>query len=144
VPVLNTAAKVLLKPVPRFISATGHAVIDYVTVGSFFISAAGFWPRNKRAALAAAICGGSGLALSLLTDYPGSRRKAIRFRVHGEIELGLAAMTAMMPELLGFKETDERKFFILQGALITAARELTDFREKRTHAKRRVERFRAA
>jgi hypothetical protein len=125
--IFNTAAKLALKPVPRFISPKGHAIIDYMTIGSFFMSAAWFWSRSKRAALAAAICGGAELAISLLTDYPGGMKKAIPFRIHGDIDLGLASMTAVMPEFLAFEDDHERKFFLAQGAMITAVRELTKF-----------------
>ena len=143
-PLLNTASRVVLKPVPRFISPKGHAIIDYFTIGSFFLSAAWFWGRHKRAALAALTCGGAELAVSLLTNYPGGVKKAISFHRHGEIDLGLAAMTATMPEFLAFKESDEKKFFLAQGAFITAVRELTTFPEKPSFAERAVERAKAA
>jgi hypothetical protein len=135
--IFNTAAKIALKPVPRFISPKGHAFMDYISVGSFLISAARFWSHNKRAALAATICGGTQLAISLLTDYPGGTNKAISFRMHGEIDLGLAAMSAAMPEFFGFEDDRERKFFLAQGAVITAVRELTKFR-KPSHVERKL------
>ena len=143
-PIINSAAKVLLKPVPRFISPQAHAVIDYITVGSFLMSAVWLWPRNKRAALGALICGGAGLAVSLLTNYPGGVKKVISFRTHGEVELGLAAMTATMPEFLAFNDDAEKKFFIGEGATITAIRELTHFPEKPSFAERAAERMKAA
>ena len=37
-PILNTAAKLLVKPVPKMISPKAHAVIDYMTIGSFVTS----------------------------------------------------------------------------------------------------------
>ena|SRR5579884_2800082 len=143
-PILNSAAKVLLKPVPRFISPQAHAIIDYVTVGSFLMSTVWLWPRNKRAALGALICGGAGLAVSLLTNYPGGVKRVISFHTHGQIELGLAAMTATMPEFLAFKDDAEKKFFMGEGAIITAIRELTQFPEKPTLTERIVERAEAA
>jgi hypothetical protein len=136
--------RVLVKPVPKFLSPKAHAVIDYITVGSFLMSAAWLWPRNKRAALAAFICGGAELALGLLTNYPGGMKKAISFHTHGEIDLGLAAMSASMPEFLAFKDDNEKKLFLAQGAIITAVRELTDFPEKRSFAERVAERRKAA
>ena len=126
-PILNSLAKVVAKPLPRMVSPKVHAVVDYITIGSFLMSAGYFWQRNKRAALAALICGGAELAVSLLTDYPGGVRKVISFRTHGEIDFGLGAMTATMPEFLAFKDDSEREFFLAQGALITAATELTQF-----------------
>ena len=129
--IFNTAARMALKPVPRFISPKAHALMDYISVGSFLMSAAWFWSRNKRAVLASVICGGTQLAVSLLTDYPGGTNKAISFRVHGEIDLGLAAMSAAMPEFFAFEDDHEKKFFLAQGAVITAVRELTEFRTAR-------------
>ena len=38
-PILNTATKLLVKPVPKFLSPKAHAVIDYISVGSFLMSA---------------------------------------------------------------------------------------------------------
>jgi hypothetical protein len=136
-PILNTATKLLARPVPKMISPKAHAIIDYITIGSFLMSAAWFWRRSKRAALAALICGGAELAVNLMTDYPGGIKRAISFRTHGEIDLGLAAMTATMPEFLAFKDDTEKKFFVVNGALITAVRELTQFPEKTSFAERR-------
>ena len=135
-PILNSIAKVAAKPLPRMISPKAHAIIDYLTIGSFFMSAGWFWSRNKRAALAALICGGAELAVSLLTDYPGGVKKVISFRTHGEIDLGLAAMTATIPEFLAFKNDSEKKFFVTQGVLITVATEITQFPNQAKHAKR--------
>ena len=143
-PVLNRAARLLLKPVPRFISPRAHAVIDYVTVGSFFMSAIWLWHRNKRAALAAILCGGAELAVSLLTNYPGGIKKAISFRTHGNIDLGLGAMIATMPEFLAFQDDAEKKLFLTQGAVVTAVRELTQFPEKPSFTERVTQTSRAA
>ena len=143
-PILNTATKVLVKPVPKFLSPKAHAVIDYITVGSFLMSAAWLWPRNKRATLAALICGGAELALGLLTNYPGGVKKAISFHTHGEIDLGLAAMVATMPEFLAFKDDNEKKLFLAQGAIITAVRELTELPQKASFAERMTERRKTA
>jgi hypothetical protein len=143
-PIMNSATKLLFKPVPRFISPQAHAVIDYLEVGSFLMSAVWLWPRNKRAALGALICGGAGLAVGLLTNYPGGIVKAISFRKHGEIELGLAAMSASMPEFLAFKSDSERKLFLGQGVIITAVHQLTKFPKQTSLSGRAIERSRAA
>lgn len=128
-PMLNSVAKIALKPVPRTLSPKGHSIVDLVTAGSFFASAAWFWQRNKRASIAALICGTTELAVSLLTDYPGGVKKVIPFRARRDIDLGLAAMTATMPEFMAFEQEPERKFFVTQGVLMTAVTELTRFPE---------------
>ena len=119
-PIINSLTKVIAKPIPRIISPKAHAVVDYVTISSFLLSAGYFWPRSKRAALGALICAGAELAVSMMTDYPGGLRKVISFRTHGEIDLGLAAMTATMPEILALRMILKGKSF-WRRAFITAA-----------------------
>ncbi len=136
-PMLNSAARMAAKPFPAVISPKAHAVIDYITIGSFLLSAALFWRRSKRAAVAALVSGGAELAVSLLTNYPGGVWKHINFKTHRDIDFGLAGMTATMPEFLAFKDEKEKKFFIAQGAAITVATELTKFPEKSVRAERK-------
>ena len=143
-PILNNLAKIVAKPIPRSVSPEAHAFFDYITIALFLMSAGLFWQRSKRASVASLICGGAELAVVLLTDYPGGLKKVINFRTHGEIDLGLAALTATMPEFLAFKNDAERKFFLVQGALITGATELTQFPEKVQPAEKDPKRAKAA
>jgi hypothetical protein len=135
-PALNTIAKMVAKPIPRVVTPKAHAMIDYASVGLFLGTAAWFWRRNRRAAVASIICGSAELAIMLLTDYPGGIKKFISFRTHREMDYGLAAMVATIPETLAFKEDDETKFFRAQGALITVLGELTDSRDLRSKRQR--------
>lgn len=137
-PMLNSITKVAAKPLPRMISPKAHAILDYVIVGTFFASAGWFWRRNKRAAIASLLSGGAKLAVSLMTDYPGGVRKVIHYPVRREIDLGIAAMVATMPEFLAFKNEPQRKFFLAEGALITAVNELAQIPEPRRRAKERA------
>lgn len=105
-------------------------MFDYITVGVFVAGAAWFWRRNKRAAIAAGLCGAAKLAVSTMTAYPGGVRRSIRFPHRREIDLGLAAMTATMPEFLGFTDEPQKRFFQVQGALAVALTELTDFPDR--------------
>jgi hypothetical protein len=122
---LNKLAKIVAKPIPRVVTPQAHALIDYATVGLFLGSTAWFWRRNRRAAVASLVCGGAELAVMLLTDYPGGAKKFLSFQAHRKMDYGLAAMVAAMPESLSFAEDDEKKFFRMQGALITLLGELT-------------------
>lgn len=124
---INSLAKVLAKPLPRVISPRTQAIFDYLLVGSFLGTASWFWRHNKRAALAALLCGGAKLAVTLLSDNPGGVRKVISPHARREIDLGLAAMVATMPEFFAFKDEPQKKFFIAQGALITIGSELTQY-----------------
>lgn len=122
---LNKLTKMVAKPIPRVVTPKAHALIDYATVGLFLGSTAWFWRRNRRAAVASLVCGGAELAVMLLTDYPGGARKFIDFQTHRELDYALAAMVAAMPESLSFADAEEKKFFRMQGALITLLGELT-------------------
>ncbi len=136
-PVLNSVTRVAMKPVPRMLSPKAHSIADYVMVGTFVASGGWFWRRSKRAAVASIICGAAQLAVALLTDYPGGVKRVISFRVHRDIDLGLAAMAAMMPDFLAFKDEPEKKFFLAQGALLTGIGEMTQFPQKPQRAEKR-------
>ena len=124
-PGLNRLTKIVAKPIPRIVTPKAHALIDYASVGLFLGTTAWFWRRNRRAAVASLICGGAELVVMLLTDYPGGMKKLISFPVHREMDYGLAAVVASMPESLAIGGDAETKFFRVQGALITLLGELT-------------------
>lgn len=134
--ILNNLAKLAVKPLPRMISPNAHAVFDYMAVGAFFAASSWFWRYNKRAAIAATICGSAQLALCLVTDYPGGAQKIIHFGKRRKIDLGLAAMTAAMPEFLAFKDEPAKTFFATQGMLISAVSGLSIFPEEPERAER--------
>jgi hypothetical protein len=124
-PALNRLVKMVASPIPRMVTPKAHAMIDYASVGLFLGTTAWFWRRNRRAAIASLICGGAELAIMLLTDYPGGVTRFISFRTHREMDYGLAAIVATMPESLAFEDRDGTKFFRVQGALMTLLGELT-------------------
>lgn len=136
-PFLNRIADTVSSRMDKRISPRGHAIADYVAIGSFFLGAAFLWRRNRRAAMGSLICGGAELAVSLLTDYPGGITPEISFRTHGRMDRGLAALSAIMPEALGFRYDDERAFFLLESAAKTVVTNLTDFDRRRALPPRR-------
>ncbi|PYX94386.1 MAG: hypothetical protein DMG71_12630 [Acidobacteria bacterium] len=127
-PILNRVTKAITRPLPKMVSPKTHAIVDYLIAGSFLAMGTVFWSRNKRAALSAFFCGGAELAVSLLTDYPGGVKKVISFPMHGDIDVGLAAIAATMPEFMAFEEESEKAFFQAQGVMITAVTSLTEFK----------------
>ena len=134
-PILTSVANKVTKPLPKVLSPKGHAIADYLTIGAFFAVAALYWKRNKRAALASFITGGAELVVNLLTDYPGGVTDVISYRTHGKIDLGLAAMSATMPEFMAFADDREKTFFLAQAASITAITNLTDFERNRSRSR---------
>ena len=140
-PVFNRVAKMVAKPLPRVLSPKAHAVVDYVRIGMYLAGAGWYWKRSKRAATAALLCATAETALDLLTDYDGRSGKLFSFNVHREIDLGLATMAAMMPEFLAFEDHAAKNMFLAQGALSTAALELTRIpggRDRNRSLRRRV------
>lgn len=126
-PLLQRAVGLAAGRVPKIIKPQAHAVIDYLVVGSFFVAAGILWKRSRRAAISSAICGSMTAVNSTLTDYPGGIWKVMSFQTHGQLDAGLAALTASMPRLMGFGEESESKFFTTQSMLETAITAATDF-----------------
>ena len=126
---LNTVAKAITKPMPRMISPKSHSMLDYLTAGVFLASAGFFWRRNKRAAIASLVSGTAVAAVSALTEYPGGVNGVFGLEKHRNIEVGLAAMVATMPEFFSFADEPEKNFFRLQGVLMTCISELTDLNQ---------------
>lgn len=112
---------------PKVLPSRVHQAGDYLMAGAFLAAGAWFWRKNRRAALASWISGGSLLGLTLLTSYPGSDHKHIGFPLHGKLETGMAAMVAAMPEFLRLQEDKERHYFTVKAGLLTAMSNLTSF-----------------
>jgi hypothetical protein len=126
-PLLDKAAKGITDRLPTVISPRAHAIIDYATAAAFLGMGGLLWRKNRRAALASLMCGGSELLTSLMTDYPGGVSRGISFPLHGRIDAGLAAMAGTMPAFFGFEDTAQSRFFRLQAVGIAAVAGLTDF-----------------
>jgi hypothetical protein len=124
---LTGAADVATRRMPKLLSPDAHCAVDYVMVGSFAAAGMWFWRRNRRAALASWICGGSMLGLTLLTSYPGKQRRAVAYPLHGKVETGIAAMVAAMPEFLRLEGDRERHYFTVKAGLLTILSNLTSF-----------------
>jgi hypothetical protein len=121
---------------PKKISPRVHSALDYAVAGSFLLAGALFWKRNRRAAVGSLLCGGATAAVSLLTDYSGGRRKPISYRMHGQIDSGLIAMTAAMPKLVNIEREPAARFFSGQAIAKTAITAMTNFdtgRKSRLH-----------
>ena len=126
--VLISAADALTRRLPKLISPKAHAAGDYLTAGIFLAASTLFWRNNKRAALGAVACGGLRLVSSALTDYDGDGSSLVSLQLHSRVDMGIAAMSAAIPELIGIKEPGPKRFFIGQAIFITALANLTDFR----------------
>jgi len=139
---INKVTSAVTRRMPKMISPKGHELADFALTASFLLTGALFFGRNRRASMSALLCAGVGLALTLLTDFDGDGSKPVSFPMHGKVELGVAAMTAALPELMGFEESRERTAFLLQSGAITAVNNLTDF--DRASGDRRLSDYRVA
>lgn len=136
-PILNRTIQMATRPLPKMISPRAHGIFDFLVAGSFFLMAPWLWRRSKRAAVGALFGGGVELAVGLLTDYRGDGTRALHLSTHREIDYGLAAMIATMPDVMAFDTQDGKTLFLAQAALITAVNGLTDFRQHAARPGRR-------
>jgi hypothetical protein len=113
--------------IPKIIDPATHAVLDYMTAGSFFALGFAMLNRHSRAATLAFINGAAVLGLSLLTDYPGGVWRKVSFRTHGMIDVAQAAMSAGMPAMMGFARDAEAQAFHAQAALEMGVVATTDW-----------------
>ena len=126
-PLMQKGVAMLSSRMPKVINPTTHAIIDYAVAATFFAVSAVFWKRNKRAAISSAVCGFASAASSMLTDYPGGVFKVMSYRNHGRIDMGIAGLTAVMPDMMQFADSKEARFFEIQAIAETAVAAMTDF-----------------
>lgn len=112
---------------PRLINARTHSIIDYIHAGTNFITAAMLRNRNRRASWAAFGLGAGVLANALMTDYHYGVFRLYSFKVHGMLDYGVAATSAVLPPMLGIQNTPEATYFYGQGAGETAIAGISDY-----------------
>ena len=126
----------LMNRLPKVISPTAHAVIDYIVAGYYFIAAGACWGGNKRASIAALANGAAVLGVSMCTDYWGDGRKPISFETHGKIDLAQGIAAAAAPFLIGFSDKASASLFWGQAASEVGVLSMTDFDAGDREAKR--------
>jgi Na+/proline symporter len=137
-PLLQKSIQLLGKPMPKVITPKGHAFADYGIAALFFMGAALFWKRNRRAAIASLVCGAAEAAVAATTDSPGGLQPRISFASRQKIDLGLSAMTASMPEFLAFEDEKEKGFFRLQSMAMAGVAVLTEFEPARSREEKKA------
>ena len=66
-PLLQRMVSAAAGRMPKTITPSTHALIDYAMAGSFLLAGAVYWRRNKRAAMSAFVCGGVAAAAEVST-----------------------------------------------------------------------------
>ena len=126
-PLVQKSVAMLSNRMPKVINPTTHAVIDYAVAATFFAVGAIFWTRNKRAAISSLVCGFAATVNSMITDYPGGVFRRMSYQNHGRVDMGLAGLTAAMPDMMGFDDEREARFFSTSALAETLVTVMTDF-----------------
>jgi hypothetical protein len=118
----------LFQHAPKLIDPTVHAWLD-VAVASYFLGlGAYFFARGEKGAGAAAMLNGGMVAgVSLMTDYHGTGRKPISFKLHGTLDAAQAATAAAAPATFGFSGELKSWLFLGQAMNEVAVIALTDW-----------------
>jgi len=114
---------------PKVIDAKTHSIIDYIHAGTNFVAGALFRKNNPRASNAAYALGAAVLVNALCTDYQLGVLRLWSFRVHGMLDYGVAATSAVLPPLLQIQDTPEAKYFYGQGGGETVIAGITDYND---------------
>ena len=100
---------------PKPINPKQHSILDYITIGGFFLASGLMWKRNLRGAIAAMVNGAFVLSYTLLTDFEGNGDKPVSFYTHGKLDTVQAAMAAAAPTVLGFGEKHGKASWFFHG-----------------------------
>jgi len=113
---------------PKYISPRVHRWLDVAVTGYFVGLGIWFAVRGKgRAATAAFVNGGMVAGVSALTDYEGTGRKPISFKMHGTLDAVQATTAALAPVLHGFAGKAEAKYFYAQAGNEVGVIAMTDW-----------------
>jgi hypothetical protein len=127
-PLATKAVQMVGNRLPKVISPKGHALVDYVQIGTLTVVGALLWRKNRLASVAALGCAALEAANALLTDYPGGVAKVLSFETHGRIDAALSGAMAGLPNLLGFAQERQAKLFRVRGGVTAAVTALTRFK----------------
>lgn len=112
---------------PRVINSKTHAVIDYIHAATNIVTGVALRNRDSRASKAAYVLGASVLANALMTDYELGVFRLWSFRVHGILDYGVAAASAILPVLLNIDDSFAKNFFYGQGAAETMTAGMSNY-----------------
>lgn len=123
-PLLIEATYLATRKLPKVISPKAHKAADYLLIGGFALAGMVYWNRDRRAAIASMLCGGSLLALTLATQYDGKSGAWIGFSEHRKTELGMAGVFSLIPKILQTGKVT-KTHFLVQAAALTAIGNMT-------------------
>ncbi|HEY7351245.1 MAG TPA: hypothetical protein VH596_00635 [Terriglobales bacterium] len=126
------------RKVPKLISPKVHAWLDIAVTGYFAVLGTVFAVQKKKGpAIAAFVNAGMVAGVSAFTDYNGSGKKPINFKLHGTLDAAQATTAALAPVLHGFADEPESAFFYGQAANELAVIATTDWEQGMKRGRRR-------
>jgi hypothetical protein len=125
-PLLEDAVRLATHRLPKTISPRNHAIIDYAVAAAFIAVGLSAWSRHKRVAIPAFIIGGSQVALSMLTDYPGGVTDRVSLETHLDVDAVRSGVIASLPRIIGFRNAWHTWFFRGEAMGMAAVAGLTD------------------
>lgn len=116
----------------RPITPTMHGALDYSTIAAT-AAAPHLLDFPKKATMAAYALAGGYLALSALTDYPPSLKRAVPLKAHGAADVVMGLAIPALPWVLGFaRDRKARNFFLGLTAVTMVVTALTDWDRSQT------------
>lgn len=113
---------------PKIISPRLHRWLDVAVSGYFAVLGTVFAVRGRGGPAAAAfINAGMVAGVSAFTDYEGTGRKPINFKLHGTLDAMQATTAALGPVLHGFADEAKSAFFYGQALNELGVIALTDW-----------------
>jgi len=101
---------------PKLISPGVHRWLDVAVTAYFTVLGTACALKGKSgAATSAFVNAGMVAGLTLFTDYEGTGRKPVSFKLHGTLDAVQAATAALGPVLHGFADEPESKWFYAQA-----------------------------
>lgn len=104
---------------PKAIKPRAHRMLDWATIGTFFILGGLMWRRNKRGTIAALVNGGMVLGATLATDYEGNGERPLSFHTHGKLDVGQLSLAAACPHLFGFADEHPGHAWVFRAQAMT-------------------------
>lgn len=105
--------------IPKPIKPQTHRLLDWATIGAFFVIGGLLWKNNKRGTIAALANGGMVLGATLMTDYDGNGERPLSFHTHGKLDIGQLSLAAASPHLFGFADEHPVAAWIFRAQAMT-------------------------
>jgi hypothetical protein len=124
-------------PLARVIPQDVHSVMDYVDAAA--VGAGAWMTQCPKATAASLVLGGSGVAVSALTDYRISLKKVIPIEAHEAIDYGFGIAAIAAPFALGYHKTAPKvaALHVMTGIGVILTSLITDYRAYRGVGKQR-------